>query len=164
MHCNLTPHIRQANMRPAPDVLVRGSIEERKKLVAPDFVSVFSNTVYFRWEHAGKSGEELILNAAADTRVFPVRAYTLGYLRDLSHGNRLDIGLGAQFTINDRPGTLDRYYGDGLEFFLRIRPSLHNRVGPKMSSNTRNGEIVAQRRERHLDAIICFNLTAGNPF
>jgi Heavy metal binding domain len=88
------------------------------------------DTVYFRWEHVEKSGEELVLNSAADTRVFPVGAYTLGYVRDLSHGNGVDIGLGTQFTINNRPGTLDRYYGDDLgyafEFFLRIRPSQHS--------------------------------------
>ena len=88
------------------------------------------NTVYFRWERVGKSGEELVLNPAADTRVFPVAAYTLGYVRDLSHGNGIDIGLGTQFTINNRPDTLDRYYGDDLgyafQFFLRIRPSQHS--------------------------------------
>jgi hypothetical protein len=87
------------------------------------------NTVYLRWERVEKSGEELVLNLAADTRVFPVSAYTIGYVRDLSHGNGLDIGLGTQFTINNRPDTLDRYYGDDLgyafQFFLRIRPSLH---------------------------------------
>ena len=91
------------------------------------------NTVYFRWERVGKSGEELVLNPAADTRVFPVAAYTLGYVRDLSHGNGIDVGLGTQFTINDRPDSLDRYYGDDLgyafQFFLRIRPSLHSHVG-----------------------------------
>jgi hypothetical protein len=88
------------------------------------------DTVYFRWERVEKSGHELVLNEAADTRIFPVGAYTLGYVRDLSHGNGLDIGLGTQFTINNRPDTLDRYYGDdlgyGFEFFLRIRPSLHS--------------------------------------
>jgi hypothetical protein len=88
------------------------------------------DTIYFRWERVEKSGHELVLNAAADTRIFPVAGYTLGYVRDLSHGNGLDIGLGAQFTINNRPDTLDRYYGDDLgyafEFFLRIRPSLHS--------------------------------------
>lgn len=88
------------------------------------------NTVYFRWEHVAKSGHELVLNEAAHTRIFPVGAYTLGYVRDLSHGNGIDIGLGTQFTINNRPDTLDRYYGDGLgyafEFFLRIRPSQHS--------------------------------------
>jgi hypothetical protein len=88
------------------------------------------NTVYFRWERVEKSGHELVLNEAADTRIFPVGAYTLGYVRDLSHGSGLDIGLGTQFTINNRPDTLDRYYGDdpgyAFEFFLRIRPSLHS--------------------------------------
>ena len=88
------------------------------------------DTVYFRWEHVEKSGHELVLNSAADTRVFPVGAYTLGYVRDLSHGNGIDIGLGTQFTINNRPDTLDRYYGDDLgyafQFFLRIRPSKHS--------------------------------------
>jgi Heavy metal binding domain len=91
------------------------------------------NTVYFRWERVQKSGHELVLNEAAHTRIFPVAAYTLGYVRDLSHGNGFDIGLGTQFTINNRPDTLDRYYGDDLgyafEFFLRIRPSLHSQGG-----------------------------------
>jgi Heavy metal binding domain len=88
------------------------------------------DTLYLRWERVEKSGEELVLNPAAAARIFPVSAYTLGYVRDLSHGNGLDIGLGTQFTINNRPNTLDRYYGDDLgyafEFFLRIRPSLHS--------------------------------------
>jgi hypothetical protein len=86
-----------------------------------------------------KSGEELVLNDAADTRVFPVGAYTVGYVRDLSHGNGVDIGLGTQFTINNRPDTLDRYYGDDLgyafQFFLRIRPSLHSRGGHGISNH-----------------------------
>src|SRR5262249_23011519 len=30
IHCNLTPHVRQANMRPRTVVLVRSSIEEPK--------------------------------------------------------------------------------------------------------------------------------------
>jgi hypothetical protein len=40
----------------------------------------------------------------------------LGYVRDLSHGNGIDIGLGTQFTTNDRPDSLDRYYGDDLGY------------------------------------------------
>ena len=87
------------------------------------------DTVYVRWERVEKSGQELVLNSAANSRIFPVSGYTVGYVRDLSHGDGLDFGLGTQFTINGRPDTLDRYYGDGLgyafEFFLRIRPSLH---------------------------------------
>jgi hypothetical protein len=88
------------------------------------------DTVYLRWERVEKSGHELVLNPADESDIFPVSGYTVGYVRDLSHGNGLDIGLGTQFTINDRPDGLDRYYGDDLgyafEFFLRIRPSLHS--------------------------------------
>ena len=88
------------------------------------------DAVYLRWERVEKSGHELVLDPPDESRVFPVSANTIGYVRDLSHGNGLDIGLGTQFTINDRPGSLDRYYGDDLgyafQFFLRIRPSLHS--------------------------------------
>ena len=88
------------------------------------------NTVYLRWERVEKSGHELVLKPSDESHIFPVSGYTIGYVRDLSHGNGLDIGLGTQFTINDRPDRLDRYYGGDLgyafQFFLRIRPSLHN--------------------------------------
>jgi hypothetical protein len=88
------------------------------------------DTVYLRWERVEKSGHELVLDPPDESRIFPIGGYTIGYVRDLSHGNGVDIGLGTQFTINDRPDRLDRYYGDDLgyafEFFLRIRPSLHS--------------------------------------
>jgi hypothetical protein len=87
------------------------------------------DTVYLRWERVEKSGHELVLDPVDESHIFPVSGYTIGYVRDLSHGNGIDIGLGTQFTINDRPDRLDRYYGDDLssafQFFLRIRPSLH---------------------------------------
>jgi Heavy metal binding domain len=87
------------------------------------------DTVYVRWERVQKSGHELVLDPPDESRIFPVSGYTIGYVRDLSHRNGIDIGLGTQFTINDRPDSLDRYYGDGpgyaFEFFLRIRPSPH---------------------------------------
>ena len=87
------------------------------------------NTVYARWERVEKSGHELVLDPVDESRIFPMSGYIIGYVRDLSHGKGLDIGLGTQFTINDRPESLDRYYGGNLgyafEFFLRIRPSLH---------------------------------------
>jgi hypothetical protein len=67
-----------------------------------------------------KSGHELVLNPPDESQIFPVSGYTLGYVRDLSHGNDLDIGLGMQFTINDRPSRLDRYYGDDLGYALEF--------------------------------------------
>ncbi len=88
------------------------------------------DTVYARWERVEKSGHELVLDPLDESRIFPVSGYTIGYVRDLSHGSGIDIGLGTQFTINDRPDGLDRYYGDDLgyafQFFLRLRPSLHS--------------------------------------
>jgi hypothetical protein len=87
------------------------------------------DTIYARWERVEKSGHELVLDPVDESRIFPVSGYSIGYVRDLSHGNGIDLGLGTQFTINDRPDSLDRYYGDDLayafQFFLRIRPSVH---------------------------------------
>jgi hypothetical protein len=86
-----------------------------------------------------KSGHELVLKPPDESHIFPVSGYTVGYVRDLSHGNGLDIGLGTQFTINDRPDRLDRYYGDDLgyafQFFLRIRPSLHGHAARNHASH-----------------------------
>jgi hypothetical protein len=95
------------------------------------------DTVYFRWERVQKSGHELVLDEADESEIFPVSGYSLGYVRDLSHGNGIDIGLGTQFTINDSPDSLDRYYGDDLgyafQFFLRIRPSQHSHAAQEHS-------------------------------
>jgi Heavy metal binding domain len=87
------------------------------------------DTVYGRWERVEKSGHELVLDPVDLERTFAVNAISLGYVRDLSHGDKIDIGLGGQFTLNVWPDGLDRYYGDGVGYgfqvFLRIRPSLH---------------------------------------
>jgi hypothetical protein len=88
------------------------------------------DTVYARWERVEKSGHELVLAPSDLDEVFPVNAVSVGYVRDLSHGNKIDIGLGGQFTIDVWPDELDRYYGGGpgygFEVFLRIRPSRHD--------------------------------------
>jgi hypothetical protein len=87
------------------------------------------DTIYGRWESVEKSGHELVLRPVDLERVFAVNAITLGYVRDLSHGDNIDIGVGGQFTLNVWPDGLDRYYGDGVGYgfqvFLRVRPSLH---------------------------------------
>jgi hypothetical protein len=88
------------------------------------------DTVYARWERVEKSGHELVLAPDDLDEIFPVNAVSIGYVRDLSHGKNIDIGLGGQFTIDVWPGELDRYYGGGpgygFEIFLRIRPSRHD--------------------------------------
>ena len=87
------------------------------------------DTVYGRWERVEKSGHELVLARVELNEIFPVNAASIGYIRDLSHGNKIDIGLGGQFTLDFWPDELDRYYGDspgyGFQIFLRIRPSRH---------------------------------------
>jgi hypothetical protein len=88
------------------------------------------DTIYGRWERVEKSGHELVLRPVDLAGIFPVNAITLGYVRDLSHGDKIDIGVGGQFTLNVWPDGLDPYYGDGVGYgfqvFLRIRPSLHS--------------------------------------
>ena len=85
------------------------------------------NSVYGRWERVEKSGHELALRDADLTKIFPVNAVSLGFVRDLCHGHEIDVGLGTQITLNIWPDGLDRYYGDGpgygFQIFLRIRPS-----------------------------------------
>jgi hypothetical protein len=91
------------------------------------------DTVYGRWEWVQKSGRELVLNAVDVDEIFSVNAVSIGYVRDLSHGNKIDIGLGGQVTLDFWPGELDRYYGSGpgygFQIFLRVRPSLHSHGG-----------------------------------
>ena len=94
------------------------------------------DTVYARWERVEKSGHELVLAPGDLNEIFPVNAVSIGYVRDLSHGNNIDIGLGGQFTIDVWPEELDRYYGSGpgygFQVFLRIRPSRHDHSGMQM--------------------------------
>jgi hypothetical protein len=70
-----------------------------------------------------------VLRGPDQEKIFPILAASFGYVHDFTHGDGLDVGLGAQFTIDHRPEELDRYYGDevgyGFQVFLRIRPSIH---------------------------------------
>jgi hypothetical protein len=91
------------------------------------------DTIYGRFEWVQKSGHELVLARRDLDEIFDVNAISIGYVRDLSHGNMIDVGLGGQFTLDFWPGELDRYYGGGpgygLQIFLRLRPSLHSHDG-----------------------------------
>src|ERR1051326_5595497 len=48
-------------------------------------------TVYARWELVEKSGHELVLQDVDLAKIFPVNAVSLGYVRDLTHGNGIDV-------------------------------------------------------------------------
>jgi hypothetical protein len=88
-----------------------------------------ANAWYARAELVQKSGHELVLQTPAlDDRLFDVGGYTIGYVRDLKHNSAgIDVGLGAQITVNSKPSGLDPFYGTGtpvgFEIIFRIRPS-----------------------------------------
>ncbi|RYX85088.1 hypothetical protein EON83_07525 [bacterium] len=85
------------------------------------------NTVFLRAEHVQKTGEELVLNPADAGNIYGINALSIGYVRDLSHGKGVDVGLGIQGTFADGPSGLNSYYGSGVykgfQVFFRIRPS-----------------------------------------
>src|SRR5256714_6040221 len=91
------------------------------------------DTIYARWERVEKSGHELVLAPVDLDEIFPVNAVSIGYVRVLSHGNKIDIGLGGQVSLDFWPDELDRYYGGGpgygFQVFLRVRPSRHDHAG-----------------------------------
>ena len=91
---------------------------------APSWAKQLSN---WRFEYVEKSGHELVLRGSDQEKIFGIVTASFGYVHDFIHGDGLDVGLGAQFTIDDRPDDLSRYYGNdvgyGFQVFLRIRPS-----------------------------------------
>ena len=94
------------------------------------------DTVYARWERVEKSGHELVLAPVDLNEIFAVNAVSIGYVRDLSHGNKIDIGLGGQVSLDFWPEELDRYYGGGpgygFQVFLRLRPTRHEHAAHNM--------------------------------
>jgi hypothetical protein len=55
---------------------------------------------------------------------FTVTAYTFGYTRDVGHWQKLEAGIGANFTAYAIPSELKPAYGDhpvGGNIFLRFR-------------------------------------------
>ncbi len=95
------------------------------------------DSIYGRVEFVQKSGTELVLDADPTQlavspglveTLFPIGAYTLGYVHDLPHPERgTVVGLGGQMTFNTRPASLVPFYGPqtpwGFELFARFRPT-----------------------------------------
>lgn len=66
-------------------------------------------------------GEELEATAGS---TFRIKAYTLGYTRDVKLVDWLDTGIGGNFTLYGVPSPIRPYYGErpaGFMFFLRAR-------------------------------------------
>ncbi len=86
------------------------------------------DTVFTRIENIQKSGRELVLpEDALQSRKFTLGAYTLGYVRDVTHGTGIDTGVGFAVTADQHPAALDADYGSGVplsfQVYLRLRPS-----------------------------------------
>jgi hypothetical protein len=95
-----------------------------------------SDSIYSRAEFVQKSGNELVLDAdptqlatspSLTETLFPIGAYTVGYVHDLKLTPGTVMGLGGQVTFNTRPGSLVTFYGPqtpwGFELFARFRPT-----------------------------------------
>ena len=95
-----------------------------------------SDSVYGRAESVQKSGNELVLDAdptrlAVSTglmqTLFPIGAYTVGYVHDVELTTETVMGLGGQVTLNTRPASLVTFYGPqtpwSFELFARFRPT-----------------------------------------
>jgi len=86
-----------------------------------------AGTVFGRAEHVQKSGAELVLPPPREEELFDVGVLALGYVHDVVHGHGLDVGLGAQVTLDHNEAALADAYGGrthlGYQMFLRLRPS-----------------------------------------
>ncbi len=86
------------------------------------------DTLFTRIENIQKSGHELALpEESLHDRKFNLGAYTVGYVRDLTHGTGVDTGVGFAVTADTHPAALNADYGTGVplsfQVYLRFRPS-----------------------------------------
>jgi hypothetical protein len=86
------------------------------------------NTVFGRAEYVRKSGADLALDPSvgAPDDEFPLRAVSLGYLREIGAAGVISFGIGARGTVSWIPESLRTTYGSttptGLVVFVRARP------------------------------------------
>jgi hypothetical protein len=84
------------------------------------------NTLFGRVEWIQKSAHDLQLSAFPDEQSFIVASLSLGYIRELTRGRGVTIGLGARGTVNFVPSELEAPYGSRTPVagmvFVRLRP------------------------------------------
>ncbi len=95
------------------------------------------DTLFTRLENIQKSGRELFLpEDSFQSRKFTLGAYTLGYVRDITHGTGIDTGIGFAVTADQHPSALSADYGSGtplsFQIYLRLRPSRMKNSDMKM--------------------------------
>lgn len=82
------------------------------------------NSVFGRAEWVEKSGADLALDPAQDAQLFPVKALSLGYLRNLTELGPFHVGIGGLLTVNEVGADLAARYGQrhplGGMVYLRI--------------------------------------------
>ena len=90
----------------------------------------YKNSIFGRLEQVEKNAHELVLEPPHPEGNFLVGAYSIGYLREIVKGKKLDVGLGGIATFNTNPSSIASFYGgtkhSGWQIFLRIRPSKMN--------------------------------------
>ena len=112
----------------ATAVLGRNSHEGESSLsgLIESELATRSHTVFGRVDVAQKSAHDLQLSAFPDEQRFTVAAGTLGYVRELSRGLGMTLGVGVRGTVNVLPVALESAYGSrtplGAMVFLRVRP------------------------------------------
>jgi hypothetical protein len=88
------------------------------------------NNIFGRAEQVQKNSHELVLPHPHPEGNFWVRAYSIGYLRDIVKDKGMDLGIGTLVTINRNPSSLVPFYGGtthgGWQVFMRFRPSRHH--------------------------------------
>lgn len=86
------------------------------------------NTIYARGEFVQKSAEDLVVAGVPANTVYPVYAFSGGYIRELAQYGQTTLGLGVSGSINVVPSTLFATYGTrtplGLVVYLRLRPAV----------------------------------------
>lgn len=103
-----------------------GEESSHSGLIESEAVLDRHNTLFGRAELVQKSAEDLKLSSLPPEQHFNVASISLGYIRELSRGRGVTLGVGARGTVNLLPTALEASYGSrtplGGMVFLRVRP------------------------------------------
>ena len=103
-----------------------GEDASHSALIESEAVLDRHNTIFGRAELVQKSAEELQVSTFPPERVFNVAALSFGYIRDLTRGRGITLGVGARGTVSRVPDALKTSYESrtplGGMIFVRLRP------------------------------------------